>query len=436
MLRNLFVFLIIAIGVYYAAQGPFYALLFYLWNAYFRPEQWVWGDTVASLNLSLIIGAYLVATTMLFARAFVMTARTGLLFAFFVQTIVSTVYSEHFGWSWTHWVEFSKVMLVSYLIVVLVTDRRRFRLMLLVAAYSLGFEAAKQGWVQLFVNPGGQNNNIIPFLGDNNGVALGMMMLTPIFTALARTAKRRPEAFIHWFFLVGVFMRGITTYSRGGFLAAAVLGAFTFYRSAHKIRAVVGIAVLAVLVSSVMPQKFWDRMRTINASSEERDSSAAGRLHFWEVAMVMARAKPLAGVGFNGFEPAYATYETEPGKWGENRSVHSLWFGLLAELGYPGLLLFTGILLMSIWSCRQVVLMNKLDPSISDLGHYAQALSTSFFVLAAAGTFLPAQYSEVSWNFIGMTIALHSIAVGEKAHVEVPATEAPAGLHPIWPTDA
>jgi hypothetical protein len=53
MLRTIFVFIIITVGVFYAAQGPFYALLFYLWNSYFRPEQWVWGGAVSSLNLSV-----------------------------------------------------------------------------------------------------------------------------------------------------------------------------------------------------------------------------------------------------------------------------------------------------------------------------------------------------------------------------------------------
>ena len=34
-----------------------------------------------------------------------------------------------------------------------------------------------------------------------------------------------------------------------------------------------------------MPQNFWDRMNTITADeSEDRDESAAGRLHFWGVA--------------------------------------------------------------------------------------------------------------------------------------------------------
>ena len=37
------------------------------------------------------------------------------------------------------------------------------------------------------------NNNPIPFLGDNNGVALGVMMLVPLFGALAKTATRSWE---------------------------------------------------------------------------------------------------------------------------------------------------------------------------------------------------------------------------------------------------
>ena len=231
MLRTIFVFVIITVGVFYAAQGPFYALLFYLWNAYFRPELWVWGGAIGSLHLSVTIGIYLVATAVLSGRAFVMTPRVGLLLAFFAQTLVSTLFAEHFAWSWAYWIDFAKVVLTSYLIVALVTDRHRFRLAILVIAYSVGFECAKQGWVQLLLNPGGQNNNVVAFLGDNNGVALGTMMLVPLFGALIRTATTRSEAFVHRFFLVGVFMRGITTYSRGGFVAAGVIGLLTLYRS-------------------------------------------------------------------------------------------------------------------------------------------------------------------------------------------------------------
>src|SRR5712692_7464708 len=130
MLRTIFVYVIIAVGVFYAAQGPFYALLFYLWNAYFRPEQWVWDQTVASLSLSFIIGIYLVLTSLLSVRQFRINLRTGLVVLFFVHTLISTIYSEHVDASWDPWVQFSKILLVSYLIVVIVHDRQRFRLTL------------------------------------------------------------------------------------------------------------------------------------------------------------------------------------------------------------------------------------------------------------------------------------------------------------------
>jgi probable O-glycosylation ligase (exosortase A-associated) len=319
-------------------------------------------------------------------------------------------------------------MLVSYLIVALVNDRRRFRLMILVVAYSLGFECAKQGWAQAILNTGAQNNNIIPFLGDNNGVALGTMMLIPLFTALAQTTKDKREIFMHRFFLIGVLMRGITTYSRGGFISAGVLGLLTLLRSKHKVRALIGVAILASVVSTIMPQAFWDRMNTMSAPVEEQDESAQGRIHFWEVAVLMAKAKPITGVGFNGYRPAYASYDTTPGQFGEDRSVHSVWFGILAELGYPGLVLFLGLLLAGIWGGRQVVVMAKRDPSKSELAFYGQALSTSLIVFAAGGSFLPAQYNEMLWHFIGMTIALHAIATEERASDSV-AVAAPVAPH-------
>ena len=95
---------------------------------------------------------------------------------------------------------------------------------------SLGFEAAKQGWAQLVLNPGARNDNSIPFLGDNNVVAVGMAMLTPILTALAATSTgwyKRGSQFVN----VGIVYRGLSTYSRGGFLSFGAVAGFAFLRS-------------------------------------------------------------------------------------------------------------------------------------------------------------------------------------------------------------
>jgi hypothetical protein len=64
--------------------------------------------------------------------------------------------------------------------VVLADDVKKFRLVLLTISVSLGFEATKQGWAELLIRPGAPNMNTLPLLGDNNGVAVGILMLVPL----------------------------------------------------------------------------------------------------------------------------------------------------------------------------------------------------------------------------------------------------------------
>ena len=437
MLRLIFVFLIIAFGSFASIFSPFYALLFYLWNAYFRPDNWTYGGLIASLNLSFLIGAYLVLATAFSRPRLRVGVRIVLLALFFADTLFSTTQSEHFYYSWPAWIEFSKVLIVSYVIILLTNDRTRFRYVLLIVAISLGFECAKQGWAQLYRAPGAANNNPIPFLGDNNGVAVGTMMLVPILSALAQTATRRWEAFAHRFVLIGVFLRGITTYSRGGFLAAAVLGIFSLARARKKIRAFVGAGVIVAIVLTVMPQAFWDKMNTIDASESELDNSAAGRLHFWVIAREMADAKPLTGVGFSAYNPAYSAYNhpTQYGEFSGDRSSHSIWFGVLADLGYPGFLLFIALFGSSMWSLWSISRKMRRDPERQDIRIYANALLTSLATFAVGGTFLPLQYNEMFWHFMALGITLRFLAQEQPseatAALKTPALR-PAPLQPAF----
>jgi probable O-glycosylation ligase (exosortase A-associated) len=426
MLRLTFVLVIIVFGTAASLFNSFYALLFYLWNAYFRPDDWTYGGFIASLNLSFVISGYVLVTTLASTPRMRVSSRVVLLALFFVDSLICTIYSEHPSWSWNSWINFSKVLVITYIIVLLTTERRRYRAVLTVIALSLGFECAKQAYAQLYMRPGAPNNNPIIFLGDNNGVALGTMMLVPIIGALAQTATQKWERFGHRFLLVGVLMRGLTTYSRGGFLSACVVGTFALIRSPRKFPTIIGIGVIVAIVATVMPQGFWDRMNTINAADDQRGDSVEGRLHFWNVARAMADAKPLTGVGFDGFTQSYEAYNT----WGEfagERATHSVWFGLLADMGYPGLMLFVLLLADTVWSCWRVSVRFKRDPDHRDLRLYANALMTSIITFAVGGTFLSFQYNEMIWHFIGLSIALTFLAneVPSRATVLAPAAAGP-----------
>jgi probable O-glycosylation ligase (exosortase A-associated) len=327
------------------------------------------------------------------------------------------MFSQDWDWSWGWWLDFSKVLLIGYLITAHVTDTRRLRIVFLVLALSLGFEAAKQGWVNLIRHPGAANMNSHPVLGDNNGVAVGLLMLVPVLGALARSANSLGERWLHRFIALGVLMRGISTYSRGGFLAAGALGLAYVAQSKRRITTLVVTAVLATTVLSVMPASFWDRMRTITASDEERDSSAQSRLYFWQVAVRMMMDHPFTGIGFNAYTRMYDAYDTSDRVYGRLRAVHSSWFGALSEMGVPGLLLVLALLANAVQNCRRVRQRPAHEGQYKTRSEFATGLLTSFFVFAVGGSFINAHYNELFWHLVCLATA---VRYAEPAEVQAP----------------
>jgi probable O-glycosylation ligase (exosortase A-associated) len=415
MLRNIFVSSILICGVVIALRGPLEALLLYLWIAYFRPESWVFTGFFRSLNLSYIVGLYLVFRAVFSNTVFRVDLRTALLLAILVQGTMSTVNSLHVTY-YGDLITFAKALIITYLISVLGSDTQRLRLILLTICLSLSFEGAKQGWAQLVTNPGAVNINEIPLLGDNNGVAVGMLMLVPMLMALARTSASKYERWLHQFLAIGILYRGVSTYSRGGFLAAAALGAMFVLRSPRKGRALIGAALAAVIVLSVLPARYWGRMDTIRVeTAEERDKSAQGRIHFWQVALRMADSRPLLGVGLNGYNVAYNDYDFSLGAFGEARSVHSAWLGIVAELGYVGLLLFMANVGFAFLACRRARRLARSGLVSKELRELAVAFETALVVFCVGGTFVIFQYSEILWHLFGLTAAMNYLVSQEIA---------------------
>jgi probable O-glycosylation ligase (exosortase A-associated) len=410
MLRTLFVLLLVTIGVYYSLQGPFYALLFYIWNAYFRPEEWVWTDHIRSLKLSFFIGIYVVLTSLFSGQRFVLNVRVILILLFLLHTFLSTLFSEHFDYSWFYWKDFLKSTIITYLVIVLVNDFSKFRLVLFVMVLSLGFEGAKQGWFYLLTSPGWANPNHIAFLGDNNGIAVGMLMLIPPCVLLAQTAQWKWERLFYWFMLMGVLYRALSTYSRGGFLCCLALAGAYWFHSRQKLRVLFSMVVVIAIVFPTLPDTFWDRMQTIQTYEEVEDASALGRLHFWSVALTMANAKPFLGIGYQGYNLSYNDYDFSQGEYGRDRSVHSSFLATIAELGYLGATLFGLILFCALRSCRRIRRLAKDRSALWELGQSARALEASLIVFLVGGSFVIFQYNEMLWHYIGLTIALAELA--------------------------
>ena len=414
MLR-LAVFCLVAVaGTYYALQAPFYALLCYLGNAYFRPEDWVWGDFVRSLHLSFVIGLYVIVSTVLSRHRLVWNGRIAFLWSFLFLAFLSSLLSEHSTYSWPYMIEFVKVIVMTHLIVTLTDDFAKFRLVILTIVLGLGLEQGKQGWFYLLASPGGANNNPVAFLGDNNGTAVGMLMLVPFVGLLMQTTQSKWVKRFFGGLLIGCIYRALSTYSRGGFLAAIAMGGVWILRTRHKLRNVLGMLVVLVIVLPAIPDAFWNRMGTIRTYEEEEDKSAIGRVHFWSVAGDMAARNPILGIGFNSYNKAYDVYDFSGGKYGNERSVHSSFFGVLAELGYVGLFLYVLILVSAFRACAHVRRVASRNGTLVDLGKGAVAIQTSLVAFVVGGSFVPFQYNEILWHVIGLSIVLRRLAAQQE----------------------
>ncbi len=418
-LRTLFVLLLAGGFLFYAVRSPFYTLLFYLWVSYFRPETWAWSPVIQSLNLQLLVGVWLVLYTVVSAQRLRFGIGPLLLLVLLAHGALSTTQSLAFEYAWRYWQEFAKALLIGYLMLVLITTEQRLRVTLVVIALSLGFEGAKQGWAQLILNPGGRNDNTFVLLGDNNGVAIGMLMLLSLLVGLIRTSSSRIERHIGKFLAVGVTYRAISTYSRGGFLSCAGLVLHYILRSQRKVVSLVVVGVVAAIVLPVLPTAFWDRMSTIQQAAEGDvyvDGSAAGRIHYWRVAVIMANDRPLVGVGQNAYNAVYNSYDPSFGAYGYGRSVHSQWFGMLAELGYPGLILFITVLCWALFVCWRTRRLAGSHPQLANLGHYATAIEGALVTAIIGGTFYPFHYNEMLWHTIALSMVVWQLAM---AHVAV-----------------
>lgn len=411
MLRTIFVLALASVGVFYAVQGPFYALLFYLWYAYFRPDLWAWSGLVQSWNPSMYLGVWVVALTLFSRHRLKFDLHVALMLLFVLQAFISAQLSDHISSGMISSRNLATRLVITYLIAVLLVDTSKYRLALQVMALSIAFEGAKQGWAQMVSRPGEPHMTPMPFLGDNNAVAIGMLMLIPILGVLAQTTERRWARFGYLFLLIGVFYRALATYSRGGLLAAGALALTYWWRSKRKLRSMLLVIFLGGSVLAIMPDAFWQRMRTTFTFQEQADESALGRLHFWAVALDMANDRPLVGLGPDSFSREYLNYDSSFGRSGVEREAHSAWFGVLAEQGYPGAALYVSILVLAFVNCRQVRYRVREGLAPAELAHYSAAVEVGLIAFVVGSSFLSLPEMEMPYHFVGLSMALKGLAL-------------------------
>ncbi|MGF1756769.1 O-antigen ligase family protein [Photobacterium sagamiensis] len=224
-------------------------------------------------------------------------------------------------------------------------------------------------------------------LGDPNDLALVLMF--PAAFALSLMLNKGIGFFsrsLGFMSFISLFSAVIATQSRGGLLGImAVIGVFAYRRTQSKSLFLIGGALVAALLYTVAG---ISGRASGGAGEAGIDESAMGRLYAWEAAFHMALENPLFGVGIDNFYYNYYFYSKH---WdGLNHAVHSTWFGVLAETGFVGLLVFIAMIAILIRSSlRSLAIIEAQTSAVSpEIVATAQAVLTGLIGTVVSGTFL------------------------------------------------
>ncbi len=244
-------------------------------------------------------------------------------------------------------------------------------------------------------------------LGDPNDLALVLMF--PSAFALSLALNRGVGWWTKILATGGIFILFyaiICTQSRGGLLGVlAIFSVFAYGRIRSKALLFCGGAILALVLFAFAG--ISDR-KSGGAGEEGIDASAQGRLYAWEAAFGMAVDNPLTGVGIDNF---YANYYFYSQHWdGLNHAVHSTWFGVLAETGFLGLLIFIAFVVRLWLVAKQAV--EKIKQSFlpehdkAEMLSSAQAIYAGLVGTVVSGTFLTHGFTWPIYILAGLIIAM------------------------------
>lgn len=216
---------------------------------------------------------------------------------------------------------------------------------------------------------------------------------------------------------VGAFIANglVLINSRGSFLGiVASLGIFLLYMifSKYQEKGQRGTAIFLVLCGMagalyITDDVFWERMGTLKEQDvEDTSQSGAGRVQFWLKTFDMLEDHPM-GMGIYGYNVLAPIYMDSSMRGNvEFRSVHSMWFQGLSEVGWIGMGIFFGML-TSLYKISKKSKNYLLTVKNYNAFFKILALECALLAYLVSGTFINRFRAEILyWMILFLAVAI------------------------------
>jgi len=334
---------------------------------------------------------------------------------------------------------FWKELVLAMLITGVLCTRHRLHNAAIAAALGFGLPIARESLI-FMLTAGGHQVLGTANTGDNNGLALAILMVIPLILYAARNSAERWVRLTFQVTAGLAFVTVIATFSRGGFVGLVVLAFLIMGNSKRKFQTFAVLGVFALLAYTLAPHSYFERVDTIGEATQ--DDSFLIRLVAWKINFLLALDHPLLGAGPYGSLAwqNWIRYLGEsmtflfPTPWVEKTYVaHSIYFQVLGDTGFIGFFLFAGMLFTAVMMCRRTRRMARGEPSLAWAADLARSLEISMMVYCVAGAALSLIYFELLFIILGLVSATHRVVAEQVATQTVPRRAGmPVGLAPAY----
>ena len=415
-------FLLLATVLFLAAgfTTPFVMTLGYLWVDIFTPqdvsESILSGQPIAFIFGACAVGVYLLRDRREMPRLNPITVVQLLILVWITCTTQWAVAPGTAEWRYG---VASKMCLFAAFLPYAIRSRVQIEAMVLVYVFAICGHLIPWG-MKTFVTGGGYNQSLgllrvnAALLAESSTVSGIAVAIVPLLLWASTWSILLPK---HWSRKYGIFaviavslVGAIGTFARTALVAFAVGGAAMFLRSRRKVLFIVGAVVLGGVMFSVTSDRWLDRISTVQDYQSE--TSAAVRLLVWEWAWNFAQSHPFGG----GFW-AFVTNRIEiPGVNGGaptiqfSRAYHNIYFGVLADQGYPGFVLYMSMIVAVLFALQRTRKLTRATEEHRWCADLAQALQITIVTMLATGMFVEIGWSPIVWYLFSMAVCLREYA--------------------------
>lgn len=410
-MRDILVALIVAGCLPLVFKKPYFGALLWVWISVMSPHTQGWGFAVTFPFAAIIAGVTILSLIMTREpKGLPLTPVTWTLIIFVLWINLSTLFALYPEPAFEQWVKVMKIMLMTFVILMLIKTQLHLQHFMLAIVVSLGYYGVKGGIFTL--KSGGTDMVWGPegtFIGGNNEIALALIMVIPLMHFLQSVYENKWVRHSLSASMLLCAVAALGTYSRGALIAIAAMAGFLWLKSQQKARIGLVLLLVAPVLIAFMPEKWTARMDTIN--TYEEDLSVQGRFNAWWMAFNLAKAYPLTGGGFEVITPElFMLYAPDPM---DVHAAHSIYFQALGEHGFVGLGLY---LLLGFLTWRTGAWIVRNTAKVADLKwayNLANMIQVSLIGFATGGAFLSLLYFDVPYYLMIAMVVVRSIVEQE-----------------------